>query len=417
MTINSANAHNYRLQNATIAALVNRGSFALKELEVPDFRLIVGEETFRISENIYPMKQPGQTILGAVAYLVLREAGIDYQVHYLYASQLVTMYTSALLTALASVVMYLLASQLVSSEKAGILAALMLVFGTMIWPYAGVTHHDIYGLFLIILAIACYCLAHKEKNKKYYFGAGVLAGLSWFFTMLPLPIPIVMWIVGEEKKWLGGGILVGLIPTLLFNLLVFGKPWLAANLAGKVADTVPLLSLGNLGQKLWFYLGDPSSALWAFSPILIFGVMGIIQLKAKDVWLKKLLIAVPIAQLVYVSSIETIGGYQYGPRYLIPILPFLGLGIANWLKVKQAAWKQGLFCLAGVYSILVALGGAIEGVMVPINEGYGPYRLWNQILAGEWPVMRVWKYGAVMIVVSGMILVLSKRDKLPVKQP
>ena len=90
LTINSANALNFRLQNATISALSERKSFTLKELEVPDFRLIVGQETFRIGEDIYPMKQPGQTIVGSIIYTQIKKLGINYSDHYMYSSQIIT---------------------------------------------------------------------------------------------------------------------------------------------------------------------------------------------------------------------------------------------------------------------------------------------------------------------------------------
>ncbi len=401
VTINAEGAFNYRLQNATIAALVNRGTFTLKELEVPDFRLIVGQETFRISEDIYPMKQPGQTIYGALIYYPMKKLGINFDTHYMYASQLVTMFSSAFLSALAAVIIGTTAWELTKNKKVSLVAGISLVFGTTVWAYAGVTHHDIFGLFLITLALHLYI-------RRAYFVAGFVASMSLFFTMLALPLPFVLLALNRRLRGAILGTIVGLLPTLIFNWAVFGRAWLVPNIAGKVSDTVPLLSITNFLEKLWFYLGNPSTAIWAFAPITIFGMIGIIQLKRNDSHLKNTLLLPVLAQIAYVSSIETFGGYQYGPRYLILALPFLIIGVALWLNQKRALVETLLFSLALLYSTLVAGLGAVQSVMVPINEGYEPYKLLLKTISLEIPVMRVWKYGAAMIALGIGTLALER---------
>lgn len=414
LTINSANAFNFRLQNATIAALSERGTFTLKELEVPDFRLIVGQETFRIGEDIYPMKQPGQTILGSLIYTQLRKFGINYSDHYMYASQLVTMFSSALLMAVASVLIGMITWHTSKKITISLLTGFILVFGTIIWPYSGVTHHDIYGTFLVIVAFGGYWLGNVQNKYRsiLLFLGGMSAGLSLFFTMLTLPIPFVMLVLSKYKKAAGFGTTIGLMPTFLFNMIVFGKPWLSANLAGKVADTVPLLSITNMLEKLWFYLGNPTTALWAYSPILIFGVAGIWMMKGKDLWLKRFLLLPIVTQIIYVSSIETFGGYQYGPRYLLPIIPLIVLGIPYWLQSEHRIISRLFFFFIVIISCCIAGIGAIQTVMSPIGEGYEPYKMLLNILTGELPVMRVWKYGVAWSILGLLALMIGRRQQI-----
>lgn len=394
LTINANNAYSFRLQNATVSALSTRQTFTLKELEVPDFRLIVGEETFRISEDIYPMKQPGQTIAGAGVYSLLKRNGISYQDQYLRASSLVTMGTSAVLAGLMAVLMFRLTWKKTGKEWIGWTTALILIWGTIIGPYAGVTHHDIFGVFFTLLAITLFAQEEQGKGRWGETGAGMAAGLSIFFTMLTLPVLAAVLLAAKHRVRALSGAILGLTPTLLFNLLLFGKPWLVANLAGKVSDTVPLLSLSNLAEKLWFYLGNPATAWWSFMPVLLWGLLGMV--KAGKTSTGKLLWLMVLGQLLYISSIETFGGHQYGPRYLLPAIPAVVVGIGTWLKAPHPSWQRGLFWVTAGYSLVVSVIGAVQTVMYPLFEGYAPYRLMLKIMAGEIPTMRVWKYGAVM---------------------
>jgi len=194
-------------------------------------------------------------------------------------------------------------------------------------------------------------------------------------------------------KKLSLGMILGLLPTLSFNYLIFGKPWLPPNLAGKVADTMPLWSLPNFLDKLWFYLASPTTSLFIFSPILIFGIIGI--LKAP-----KILLLIPLFQLAHISLMETFGGYQYGPRYLLTTLPYLSLGIVYWLRKRHNRFLGLIFGLAFTYSVGVAFLGAIRTVMYEVPGPYAPHVFLEQWLYSEGPDFRLFLPGLVLVIFS-----------------
>lgn len=418
MTINSWNAQRFGLQNATVAALVEHKTFALVDQVIPGFNLVEGTETFRFNKSVYPMKQPGGTVIGAMVYYPLYRLGITYRNHFDYVSHLVTFGTSTLMIALASVVIYLLSLEITRKKWSSIAAALLFALSTMIWPYAGVSHHDIYGVFFGLLGLYFYILAHTDNNGKYLFLAGFFATFTLFFTMLPLTLPLVFagMILATRKLRdfvvLSTGMVIGVLPTVLFNASVFGNPWLPPNLAGQVSDTMPLLSVSNFASKLWFYLGAPTSSIFLFTPLVLFGIAGIWSLAKKDRWLKCVLILIPALQLVHVASMETFGGYQYGPRYLLPTLGCLMLGVAIWLSRKHAQWEKVVFVLAALYSITVSALGAIQTVMYPMPGPYAPAVFLNQVSIGTVPIFRMWIPG-LFLLLSGMVLFycLYREDK------
>lgn len=408
MTLNSWNADKFSLQNATVAALTERGSFALADQVIPGFNLVEGAETFRFKYSIYPMKQPGQTILGTLIYWPLYQLGINFQNHFHYVSHLITFFTSSLMMAGVATLLFLLAFQLTKQTKVAMGISLIFAFGTIIWPYAGVSHHDIYGTFWGVLAFGSYYIARKHKEPRRYLWVGIFSTFALFFTMLPLTMPMVMWgITYIEKKTanlknLTLGMIVGLLPTLIFNQVMFGNPWLPPNLAGKVADTMPLLSLPNFLSKLWFYLGSPTTAWWAFMPVLIFGMIGISRIPKKDKWLKYILCWLPLAQLIHISTMQTFGGYQYGPRYLLTVLPYLSLGIVYWIRQKHAFLPNFLFILAGSYSVIVGALGAVRTVMYEVPGPYAPGVFIYQLLHNEGPQFRMLIPGLILVLISGV---------------
>jgi len=416
MTINSWNASAFGLQNATVAALVERGTFALVDQVIPGFNLVEGTETFRFGKEVYPMKQPGPTILGAMIYLPLYRLGITYQNHFDYVSHLVTLGTSTMMMAIATVLIFFVGYSITKSWKGSTAAALLFAIGTMIWPYACVSHHDIYGVFFGLLAISLYFWSEKEKKLKYLGWAGFFSTFTLFFTMLPLTLPLVLWGIvawGKNRQKIllfTLAMIVGLIPTMLFNGLVFGNPLLPPNLAGHVSDTMPLLSITNFVTKLWFYLGSPTTALIFFSPVMFFGILGIASIPRQELWLKRFLAGIPMMQLIHVASMETFGGYQYGPRYLLPVLSCLAIGVAIWAAKKHTKGMWWMFALAVMYSVSVAMMGAIQTVMYQIPGPFAPFVFLRQVMDGNLPVFRMLPVGFTLAL-AGALLFYKQAQK------
>ncbi len=405
-TINSWNAKYFGLQNATVAALVEKHTFALVDQVIPGFNLVEGTETFRYGKNVYPMKQPGGTILGAMIYAPMYKVGFTFANHFDYVSHLITFGTSSIMMAISSVLMYFLVLDITKKWKIAVFSALLLPLGTIIWPYAGVSHHDIYGVFFGILSLFFYYFSHKQNSSKYLLLAGFFATFTLFFTMLPLTLPIVFWMLLIFERNLNKifnftiGLITGFMPNMIFNWLTFGNPLLPPNLAGKVSDTIPLLSLPNLMSKLWFYLGSPTTSLFVFSPILFFGVIGIWYLRKNDMWLTKLLFITPIIQLLHISSMETFGGYQYGPRYLLPTFGYLIIGVAVWLSLNPSKISRYVFALTATISVFIAKLGAIQTVMYPMPGPYAPQVFVNNIMSWKIPEFRMLYLGIGILIVG-----------------
>ena len=417
MTMNSWNARYFSLQTAVIAGLSEQETFALRDQVFPGFNLVEGDETFRFGSAVYPMKQPGQAVLGSLVYRPLRALNINFVNHYDYAVHIITLFTSTVMVGTVSALLYLMAKKFTGSEKIATLSAITFSFASIVWPYAGVMHHDIYAMFFEFLAVYIFFRYLDEKQPPtLVFLSGVLAGLTLFFSMLPVTFPIVMLGIilirknmREVKNYLFG-LVGGLIPSLVFNYLEFGHILNFPNLAGKVSDTFPVFDLNNFGSHLWFYLVSPESSLWAYSPVYLLAIWGILYAGKKQPALKLLMIAVPLAQILHISLQETYGGFQYGPRYLLTILPILALGWPFFLREKQTKFWRLVYFVSLFFSVGTAGLGAVQTVMYE-GTPYGPGKFLGNVWRGELPEFRMVGVGILVLIGAYFVSKISLRPR------
>ena len=75
----------------------------------------VGTDRFDYEGKVYPNKQPGSIMAGAFVYGVLRPFGLDYGRSYFTTAAVVTLFTSALWTAITALLLYRLVLQWTAS--------------------------------------------------------------------------------------------------------------------------------------------------------------------------------------------------------------------------------------------------------------------------------------------------------------
>jgi hypothetical protein len=177
------------------------------------------------------------------------------------------------------------------------------------------------------------------------------------------------------------GMLAGLLPLFIYNAVSFGSPFLLPNIAGAsmFADTFFHFDPKNLGDKVVFY----ASSVAAYVPIFAVGLFGLSyyprEIKRGPAFLT--LVALVIALAAFVFNISSDGDCQFGPRYLLPAMPFACLGIAGFSYLSTSADRRlaaVAVVLAGAVSFVVNLVGALRGAM---SCPHGQNAFWNHIAA------------------------------------
>jgi len=242
--------------------------------------------------------------------------------------------------------------------------ALALVFGTVLLPFSSL----LFGHVLAALAgFAAWFLIRRERpSAPVLVGAGVLLGAG---IGVEYPQVIVAAVIGitaivvhkTRAAWVAAGGILGGIPLLAVNAATFGGPFKTAyqgylpNFQGTGAFGVYNLVAPIPRQLGLALIGD--RGLFSLTPIMILAVLGsVIAIRRRTPARLDAIVALVLLVLFLLVStgIDGYGGSSPGPRYLVPILPFFVLPLAEawrrWPPVATAAaiWSAGWMILATI---------------------------------------------------------------------
>jgi hypothetical protein len=393
LTINSGNLNAFGLQQAGVEAYVERHHLYLEGSQVESLKVRPVVDAFLYNEHIYPAKQPGQFMLGAVAYGPLHLLGLSYANNYLLTAALVTFLTASLLLAVSGVAVF--RSVLLLQESSGLfwpmLVTLTYAFATTAFPYSGIAWHDSLATSYLVISLCCFLEIQRERKERrqriLVLLGGVLLGLTVTTSMLPFLMVVVLSVYYLRLRprlllaWFAVGLLVGLLPLLIYNWICFGNPLLLPNVAGNYRDTFWHFTVANFTEKLSFY----GHMLTVYAPVFCAGILGLAffprQLRREQLLLLLLL----LGSFVYILNIDATGTCQYGPRYLLPAMPFACVGLIGFRFIAPT-WRRialPLVLIVAAASFAFNLIGALQGAMLCDFPQFAAGLYLSQILSGQ----------------------------------
>ena len=374
--INSSNLLEFNLQQIGVEAMVERGHFYLEGSISP--QLQTKFDVFEHRGHKYAAKQPGQFMAGAIVYFPLHKLGLNYVNHYLLTSALVTFFTTSLILAISGVALFDIARKMAADGSSifwPLAATLSYALATTAFSYSGIAHHDALATGYLVLAFNLSLQLSRSSsvtrtNELKAAGAGLLLGLTLTTSILPFFMVVVVGLYFFSlRRWrllpmFLFGMLVGLLPLFVYDAVSFGNPFLLPNIAGHYSDTYFHFYPANFGNKVVFY----AKAILLYVPVLPLGLFGLSffppKLKREHYFL--MLLAMMMVLAVYVCNIDTDGAYQFGPRYLLPAIPFACLGLVaySWLsKSFERRLARVVILLVASLSLVINLVGALQGAM------------------------------------------------------
>ncbi len=295
---------------------------------------------------------------------------------------------NVLVSATAGSLFFLYARVLGHSERAALLAALLLGLATIVWPYSDSFFRAPLTLLLILLAGL-----QLERWRRSSWRAPVPALLALLsLALMPLArqsallaIPALVIIVVPDIRSQRGGrqwllLAAGVLTAGILVAFLSGPSW--ASVLKEVGDSLANLKPGHVVRVLHSYLISPGGSLWGTSPVLLLALPGAWWLlragRIRYVLVALLMVAGFALTFAFLQGNHWFGGLSWPPRFLIPVVPFLllpALPIVERLQqVQRPRWLLPAVALLTGYSLWVqfsaiSLPWEVYGSALPPEAG------------------------------------------------
>ena len=345
-----SNSYDGQSMFATTRSLVEHGTLAISSVSASAFGTIGRGGLY------YSKYGVGQSLAELPLYLMGKMLGLFAGAKSAQVAESVAMLTNPLIMAATCAVFYGIVRQLGYVRTTAIWATLALGIATSFWPYSKTDFSE--PLLALSLAVAVLCalraarllagqratgdtrtqqdLLRLDLITGIALGIGVVTKyaaviyLPVFLVYFLLPLPGVALRDLPHELWATRRVLVQrlsalLIPVVLAGLLVllvdalrFGSPWMT----GYAPSDRPFS--GSVPVGLSGLLISPFAGLLFYDPLLFAGLLALPLLLWRHPREALLPLGLFCGSLLFYSGYHAwTGGSAWGPRYLVPALPYL----------------------------------------------------------------------------------------------
>jgi hypothetical protein len=317
-----------------------------------------------------------------------------------------TCLSSATFAALAVCFFFLLLRQLGVSASASLLATALVGLGTPIFSYsAWLFSEPLSAAVLLGTALLVFWRRHQPITVSRAAVAGLMLGMmTWIrpTNVLAIAVFALAMVVRDGKAALRSAAVlclasgVGTVALLVRDVRLFGNPFDFG-----YPTTAGGVKLENsfdtpLATGLWGFLLSPGKSVFLFAPPVLLAIAGLPRLWKMDRGLTTLATVFPLTYLLfYARYAYWEGGYCVGPRYLVPAIPLLCLGLGACLAAGAARARiAAITCLVlGAAVQIISLATSFLEDQNPARgryyDAHWHYRL-GYSLTGQ--VELLWKY-------------------------
>ncbi len=411
---NSKNMNdNFWKEGGPLELSPERGRFALLYSLVEDKSFFFSTDLARFTTPDLGYKDghyvslfaPAVSYIASIGYLIGKQFGV---------SQVGAFLTIALFALFNGLLIHSISKKLGANSTASTLASLVYLFATPAYAYSVSLYQHQISTFLILMAFNL-LLSTPSFLKLFLIwllcAASIPVDYPNLFLMAPIGISALSWLFNSEKlkdkvqinfKAVYLFSFIGLALPLLFffwfNFHSYGNP---LQFSGTVESVAAIDQFGNptvsrldkpkqiedlenpvpepeksavgffktrhILNGFYIHFFSPDRGILYFTPVIIFGLLGLFVAYRKKLPLIKVLFSIIGANLfLYSMWGDPWGGWAFGSRYLIPSYALLSIFIAIFLtKFKKNIILILVFWLLALYSVMVNTAGALSTSAMP----------------------------------------------------
>jgi hypothetical protein len=300
-------------------------------LYIDGYDVNTGDVSKGTGGHIFINKPPGASILAVAPYALIYaiECGLHAPVDSMTRTNrwISTALSVGLCGALIGPILYLYGRRkMAATRTAALCISAIVLFGTIVFPYSTMLFAHVPSALFLLLAFT------QVETRP--VAAGIAAGIAVScFYVCALAAAILLLLAFSYQRRTAIRFLLGALPLgflmAIYQWLCFGSPFRTA-----VEASTPFTHGGYLfgvitipsTDALYGITISPYRGLFFVSPILLLAFVGFVSMKrSAQYW--SLLAIVTTFILVIASFNGWHGGFAFGPRYLVPIVPLLGIAM------------------------------------------------------------------------------------------
>ncbi|MDB2463806.1 DUF2079 domain-containing protein [Flavobacteriaceae bacterium] len=300
----------------------------------------------------YMVYNPGQTITFIPLYYVANFVTSDEAKAYYFSAFFVS-FLNYMVHAICAFLLFKIALLLGASKKQSYLASIFFGITSYSFVFAQSTYEHHFEMLFILLS-AYFALNKNTNHSGFLSGLMLSCGLVFrTTTILALPAILVLERNNKERFRTLISLISGVFFVLFYNYYRFGDPlesgyslaWSLAN-----SDSFSFWSLSRIPLAFFGLLFSPGKGILFFSTTIILSFLGIKVFFKKQ---RRVFYSVLLVSTVYLGTFSMNFAWHgsiwsYGPRYILPIIPFLYLPII-YLKPKK--WVFVMLLLAFIFQV------------------------------------------------------------------
>lgn len=317
---------------------------------------MVDHANFVVHHDVFAINTPysiwgiGMSLLMAVPYFVAERLQVDPGAS--------VMTVNAVVVASIALVIYRLGLALGAPAGRSLAAAAITAFGTLLFAYVATGFSEP----SVALGIALGLLGMQTRSPV-LVGAGAGLALLMRIDSALLVVPVLgvgVWVICGRTLGAGLRFCVGLVPAILvvgaYDTVRFGAPWRVGY--GFATFNHPLLA------GLYGLLASPAAGLFFYVPLLPLALVGIwLMLRRLPVLGATALALLVIRVPFYATWFAWQAYYVWGPRFLVPAMPVLALGLVEIFRrwsVLRVAVKVAVLTIVAVSCAVQLVGAGVE---------------------------------------------------------